>query len=68
MYDQCATGHVYFICMLLIYFLSIPRFRLRGLLVIVGVLMSISFITTAILFAHYDLAVVQLSPAALAEK
>ena len=54
--------------MLLIYFLSVSRFRLRGLLVIAGVLMSISFITTAILFAHYDLAVVQLSPAALAER
>ncbi|XP_020624606.1 O-acyltransferase like protein-like isoform X2 [Orbicella faveolata] len=48
--------------------LTAYRFRLRGLLVIVGVLMSISFITTAILFAHYDLAVVQLSPAAQAEK
>jgi len=53
--------------MLLIYF-RVSRFRLRGLLVITGVLMSISFIATAILFAHYDLAVVQLSPAALAEK
>jgi len=29
--------------------------------------MSISFITTGILFAHYDLAAVQLSPAAQAQ-
>ncbi|XP_020624607.1 nose resistant to fluoxetine protein 6-like [Orbicella faveolata] len=40
------------------------RFRLRGLLVIVGVLMSISFITTAILVAHYDIA----QPTNLAEQ
>ena len=52
--------------MLLIYFLSVSRFRLRGLLVIVGVLMSISFVTTGIIYAHYDLAAVQLSPAAQA--
>ena len=29
-----------------------------GMLIIVGVLMSASFITTAIIYAHYDLAVV----------
>ncbi|KAJ7375645.1 hypothetical protein OS493_039888, partial [Desmophyllum pertusum] len=38
-------------------------FRLRGLLLIVGVLTGISFITTAVLFSHYDLAAVMLSPA-----
>ncbi|RMX37080.1 hypothetical protein pdam_00020043 [Pocillopora damicornis] len=43
------------------------RFRLRGLLLIVAALMGISFITTAILYAHYHLAAVQLSPAATAE-
>ena len=36
------------------------------MLVIVGVLMGISFLTTGILYAHYDLAAVQLSPAAQA--
>ena len=55
-------------CCWFIFLLSVSRFRLRGLLVIVGVLISISFITTAILFAHYDLAVVQLGAAAQAEK
>lgn len=43
------------------------RFRLRGLLLIVAVLTGISFVTTAIIYAHYDLAAVQLSPATKAE-
>ncbi|XP_078365906.1 O-acyltransferase like protein-like isoform X2 [Oculina patagonica] len=44
------------------------RFRLRGLLLITGVLASISFIATAVLIAHYNIAIVQLSAAANAEK
>ncbi|KAJ7323148.1 hypothetical protein OS493_032152 [Desmophyllum pertusum] len=43
------------------------RFRLRGLLLIVGVLTGISFITTAVLFSHYDLAADTLGPAAQAK-
>ena len=43
------------------------RFRLVGMLIIVGVLMGASFITTAIIYAHYDLAAVQLGAAAQAE-
>ncbi|XP_078365902.1 O-acyltransferase like protein-like isoform X1 [Oculina patagonica] len=42
------------------------RFRLRGLLAITGVLASISFITTAVLIAHYNIAIVQLGAAAQA--
>ncbi|CAH3109140.1 unnamed protein product [Porites lobata] len=43
------------------------RFRLVGMLIIVGVLVGASFITTAIIFAHYDLAAVQLGAEAQAE-
>ncbi|PFX33115.1 Nose resistant to fluoxetine protein 6 [Stylophora pistillata] len=49
------------------YFHRFWRFRLRGLLLIVAVLTGISFVTTAIIYAHYDLAAVQLSPATKAE-
>ena len=35
-----------------------------GVLIIVGVLMGASFITTAIIYAHYDLAVVGAKPQA----
>ena len=38
-----------------------------GMLIIAGVLMGASFITTAIIFAHYDLAAVQLGAEAQAE-
>ncbi|XP_020606704.1 nose resistant to fluoxetine protein 6-like [Orbicella faveolata] len=37
------------------------RFRLPGLLAITGVLAGISFITTAVLYAHYDLDAVSLA-------
>ena len=47
---------------------SVSRFRLRGLLIIVGVLAGISFITTAVLYAHYDLAAAQLGAAAQVEQ
>lgn len=40
------------------------RFRLRGLIVIVGFLLSISFVTTAVIYAHYNIAAVMLSKAA----
>ncbi|CAH3118340.1 unnamed protein product [Pocillopora meandrina] len=43
------------------------RFRLRGLIVIVGFLLSISFVTTAVIYAHYNIAAVMLSKAAQEE-
>ena len=39
-----------------------------GMLIIVGVLMSASFITTAIIYAHYDLAAVMLGAKAQANE
>lgn len=41
------------------------RFRLRGLIVFVAVLLSISFTTTAVIYAHYDLPAVVISKAAI---
>ena len=38
------------------------------MLIIVGVLMGASFITTAIIYAHYDLAAVMLGPKAQANE
>ena len=40
--------------------LFFSRFRLPGLLAITGVLAGISFITTAVLYAHFDLDAVSL--------
>nr|XP_058949088.1 nose resistant to fluoxetine protein 6-like [Pocillopora verrucosa] len=41
------------------------RFRLRGLIVFVALLLGISFTTTAVIYAHYDLPAVIISKAAL---
>ena len=43
----------------------IIRFRLRGLIVFVALLLGISFTTTAVIYAHYDLPAVIISKAAL---
>ena len=44
--------------------LFVIRFRLRGLVVFVGVLLSISFIATGVIYAHYNIPAVMLSKAA----
>ena len=44
------------------------RFRLLGMFAIVAVLMGASFITTAVIFAHFHLAATMLGAAAQAER
>ena len=55
----CLSLHSWMTCVFL------TRFRLRGLIVFVALLLGISFTTTAVIYAHYDLPAVVISKAAL---